>query len=353
MIYINPLNRCNKIAFEIHKDNLSDFVKNKVKDLGENCEIKNEVKRLLTPDRISLLISSQPNDLLLQNEKFYEDIVGYDINGYNQYKENLKIKKNDELSSELISNRETYKKLHQILNEVFNYNSFVMKKGQNSYDGYQLAKNLGVQTCVYCNRLYTKTVIKDFILKKKNKITRPEFDHWFPKSKYPLLALSFYNLIPSCHICNSNLKGDDDMSLDDYLHPYLDKESFDKIKFSYVYKNSIGERTFEIQPNILDNENKKIIKTIESFKLKEVYEAHLDELNDLVALRDKYSDRYLDNLQSILTNSSNVSKNEIYRMAFGVYSEEGDFHRRPLSKMKKDILTELGVIKEDDYKSYD
>ena len=37
---------------------------------------------------------------------------------------------------------------------------------------------------------------------------RPQFDHWFPKKKYPLLAISFYNLIPCCTYCNSSVKGD-------------------------------------------------------------------------------------------------------------------------------------------------
>ena len=35
------------------------------------------------------------------------------------------------------------------------------------------------------------------ILKSKKQI-----DHFFPKRKYPFLALCYYNLIPSCDICN-------------------------------------------------------------------------------------------------------------------------------------------------------
>ena len=40
----------------------------------------------------------------------------------------------------------------------------------------------------------------------------------------------------------------------------------------------------------------------------------------------------------------NLSKEEVYRLAFGVHYEDDKFDRRPLSKLKKDILTELGII---------
>lgn len=56
------------------------------------------------------------------------------------------------------------------------------------------AQRIGVTTCPYCNRSYIFTSSKSG--------TRPQYDHYFPKSKYPYLALSMYNLIPCCSICN-------------------------------------------------------------------------------------------------------------------------------------------------------
>ncbi|WCM41907.1 hypothetical protein MG290_13335 [Flavobacterium sp. CBA20B-1] len=40
-----------------------------------------------------------------------------------------------------------------------------------------------------------------------------------------------------------------------------------------------------------------------------------------------------------------LDRDEVYRLAFGVHFQEAKFDRRPLSKMKKDILIELGIIK--------
>lgn len=59
---------------------------------------------------------------------------------------------------------------------------------------YGLLEKLDVKVCPYCNRQYTFTV-------PKVKVS-PQFDHYFPISKYPYLQLSLFNLIPSCSTCN-------------------------------------------------------------------------------------------------------------------------------------------------------
>ena len=183
--------------------------------------------------------------------------------------------------------------------------------------------------------MYTKTVINP------NKLTRPEFDHWFPKSKYPLLALSFYNLIPSCHICNSSLKGASNLNLNDYFHPYIDDEKIinAEIKFSY-YNKSLDTYGFEMKTSSSKGKN-----TIDAFKIKEIYETHEEEIADLRKIRDIYSESYLRNLSSLYKGI--MSPEEVYRLAFGVYLEEAKFEKRPLSKMKKDILIELGILKDE------
>ena len=57
--------------------------------------------------------------------------------------------------------------------------------------GKKFLNHLNIDTCTYCNRNYTL----DF---KNLNNSRAQLDHWFPKESFPILALSFYNLIPSC-----------------------------------------------------------------------------------------------------------------------------------------------------------
>ena len=65
-----------------------------------------------------------------------------------------------------------------------------------------------ISTCFYCNMTYIKSF--DYIGKGKIKETRRvyELDHFIPKSKCSLFALSLYNFVPSCKNCN-HLKLDD------------------------------------------------------------------------------------------------------------------------------------------------
>lgn len=289
-----------KNALKNHVAGLTEYIFKRVQRYG--ClKLKNELSR----DKITEILSKIP-ELILSKKSI----------------------RSEKLSLVLVKNYE------EKITKIFNYSAWIkIKENANKYTAYNLAENLDIRTCTYCNRLYTKTVKG-----KKKKITRPEFDHWFPKNKYPLYALSFYNLIPSCHVCNSNVKGSLEFTTDDYIHPYIDKTN--GIKFSY-YNKKTDCYGFKILPS-----NEKEKKTIQALQLEEIYKTHVDEIEDLVLIKKKYSVSYIDSLKSILKNSANkISTDEIYRLAFGVHINEDEFHKRPLSKMKYDILKELEIIK--------
>lgn len=212
--------------------------------------------------------------------------------------------------------------------------SFFIQTGYNNFPNKEFLNLLEIDTCVYCNRNYTL----DF---DKLNNARAELDHWFPKEDYPILALSFYNLIPSCHSCN-HIKhnnapdGGWDNALQSINHPYLeDKTSI--FSFSYFF-NSIN------QPKaILKSTSEKAKKTIEFNKIDKIYETlSTRELKDLLDLRYKYSQNYLDILlNKTFTREFSMSKEEAYRMVFGIETKEEDYHKRPFSKFKKDIIDEL------------
>lgn len=50
-------------------------------------------------------------------------------------------------------------------------------------------------------------------------------------------------------------------------------------------------------------------------------------------------------LRKNILKGTSISDKEIYRLAFGTHIDDAQFDRRPLSKMKKDILNELGILK--------
>jgi hypothetical protein len=71
---------------------------------------------------------------------------------------------------------------------------------------------LGINTCLYCNRNH---IHYDY-----GKKIGTTLDHFYDKATYLYLALSFYNLIPSCYSCNTQLKGSKLFTIETHLHPY-------------------------------------------------------------------------------------------------------------------------------------
>ena len=124
--------------------------------------------------------------------------------------------------------------------KLFNYDRF-STKGATHWNAYSLCMESGYRLCPYCQQSLAVTIYRD----RKSKALRPTLDHFYPKHKYPYLALSLYNLIPSCHPCNSSLKGKIDFYKQQHLHPYEDQEiiQYDWDIDSYITHRSTAANT--------------------------------------------------------------------------------------------------------------
>ncbi|SEM42085.1 HNH endonuclease [Chryseobacterium taichungense] len=296
-----------------------------IKSLQYYDEIKHKIKNFdalgLAEEDIKKLIISKPAQLIKINNDFMTNYIqGYNFDELISY---TKLKE---------ANKPTDTKYHLKilgLKNVFNYKTIIGNK-------YYLAEILDQHTCIYCNRNYVKTVGNS-----DNKILRAEYDHFFNKNKYPLLALSFYNLIPICSTCNKK-KGDTDFDLDNYLHPYLMSDEDKKFNFSYRKKSFIDNNVKLCISTTDSAVEKKIKKTFKDLCLNEIYNSNSDkELRDLLDLRYKYSQNYLEILLNNTFKNLPITKEEVYRMVFGIETKEEDYHKRPFSKFKKDIIDEL------------
>lgn len=222
------------------------------------------------------------------------------------------------------------------INEIFNYENF------SSNDGYSFSKTLGIDVCPYCNRNYITTIGND-----KAKFVRADIDHFLPKYKYPYLRLSFFNLIPSCVICNRNAKGRKETSIKNNVHPYIEDFGNDA-KFIYkpkTYRDLIGKGNPEIDFSFSNDKAKikRIKENIRVFRLKEQYSIHNKELNHLLALREAFTESYIDDLINRYP-SLNLTKKEAYYYAFGLSYSHIEDEKQPLSKFKRDILEHIDMI---------
>ena len=206
---------------------------------------------------------------------------------------------------------------------------------QKNY-GVEFLAKLDVDTCIYCNRNYTVQLFDDR--------ARAELDHWFPKETFPILALSFYNLIPSCHSCNhTKLNNSPDggwlNALRNINHPYL-LDKLDVFSFTCYY-NSLNKPVA-----FTKTKSERVKNNIKFNRTNEIYKSQSGkELQDLLDLRYKYSTNYLDILLNKTFNELKMSQDEAYRMIFGIEIKEEDYHKRPFSKFKNDIINELLKIK--------
>ncbi|GLB51340.1 hypothetical protein NBRC110019_03790 [Neptunitalea chrysea] len=264
--------------------------------------------------KLEEIIKAKPDKMLQLELKLRADWwsnVSHDLNEFN------------DACSEILSNK-GYK------------GWFTGTKGLN----YDLAEWLDQHTCTFCNRQYIFTARKN----AEEKGMTCQFDHWFDKGSRPLFALSFYNLIPSCSVCNSSVKSVTHFNTDEYLHPYLDKDISSRFKFSSIPNTATQYDITFLNEDKMDAKTKR---TLDGLGTKLVYSKHSEkELQDLIDLRMKYSKNYLKNLlENTFDDKLNMAEEEKYRLIFGIELSEDNMHKRPFSKFKKDIIEELLKIK--------
>lgn len=212
---------------------------------------------------------------------------------------------------------------------VFNYKSFSNSKGSLEF-----LQKLDVNVCPYCNRQYT------FTLRRGG--SRPQFDHYFPKNQYPYLAVSLYNLIPSCGLCNQ-CKSTLDTFHTSILYPYDDEFGDEVLFHTEPVNNDISYWTGSNSDFNLVINNKagtKADNAIRHFHLEELYKLHKDYVRDIIRNASLYSE---DRVDELLKNFPELfrDRNDVIGGLFMNYYEHEEWGKRPLAKLTHDIFNEF------------
>ena len=240
-----------------------------------------------------------------------------------------------------------------------------LKKSYDKIDSEQRKKIIdlkNISVCPYCNRNYINSTHKMlhcnncnqdlFVIDEVEKecpgckqeingqtkvVNTAQLDHFFPKDSYPLFAVSFYNLIPSCYSCN-HVKSNKDLE----YSPYDTSFPFDDVKFTYILK-SVDEIKIKIDSHNIDFKN-----GIRDLGIEELYQSHIDVVNELIWKKEVYTDSYREDLSEILNQTNlELSKAEVSRFITGHYTDKENYGKRPLSKMVTDISKEIGLVGEE------
>ena len=309
----------------------------------EKCGI-NDIKNALlkddagndTNDILRHLLIFPPKKLRDLSESLMVKIIaGYDIKELPDFVKFRLLEDNKLKANEVvIKNRYKYLKT---LEDIFGYDKYL---GNSSKKTYEMIKRTNHNTCVYCNRQYAFTIVRGKGKKDEDRIARPALDHWYPESLFPLMSLSYYNLIPSCTICNSSVKLSSIWTLETHIHPYTTRAA--DPGFSFKYCPGI-DSTWEIR--LCDfNGDSRVKKTAEDLCLQEVYQCHAGlEVADLLEIARKDNGTYLNQVYDIILKKfgNSTDKEKAYRLLLGTEMMIGNYKNRPFSKLKKDILNQL------------
>lgn len=316
----------------------------RIKQVDENGPLlSQEIQKILipnNPDRtenlsiLEQLLTDKPVILHDLCDSLMKQIIPeYDENEFEDYLRVKKIKNRSDVEQQL------YDKYFDTLNRLLKAFDYTGQLSSNKSRSYQLTMEQGYNTCTYCNRQYVITVGGS---DNDSRIVRPELDHWYSKELFPLMSLSIYNLIPSCSICNSSIKGNSIFRLSTHVHPYLDSTP-EEPTFKFRYKLNPDKKWTIIIDNLVDPKEQKMV---EDFKLKEIYSYHGElEVKDILLFKYHNSDTYLKFLLQDLLQYYKYTEQDIYRMVFCADMESKDNLNRPFSKLKRDILTQLGLLK--------
>lgn len=215
---------------------------------------------------------------------------------------------------------------------------------------YEFLKRLQIRTCPYCNRNYTFTIEKQG---SKGFATRADLDHFYDKSDYPLLALSFYNLVPSCHICNHG-KLVAKAGINPYfggfnthfkaIRPVAGVPSKDvpctEILNINELLNAKGKDDFSIAiPGAVPDEQ----TNIEVFGIHELYNEHKDFVMDIIDKTNAYNAVGAQNLVDAFQGTGR-SPQDVFDFVWGGDLDDTTKINHPLSKLKQDILKQIGVL---------
>lgn len=188
--------------------------------------------------------------------------------------------------------------------------------GTEKKNNIELSKALKLTICPYCNR--------NFINNRGDRESGRQFDHFYSRHEVPYFALSLYNLVPSCSVCNHIKQNSNNMT----CCPFDPENAVErKLKFKVEFPTG----NISVQKTVPD---------VETLKLNEAYEINSEDVKRLFNEEKKYCRDYRKRLLEKIdpTYRFLLSEQQFDRMIFGeaIYLDHKKFRNEPLSYLKYD-----------------
>jgi uncharacterized protein (TIGR02646 family) len=226
---------------------------------GATITVSVKVKKNVINVTVGVVKNTPTHKLLtkLSNSDFLKEYLLWDIK--KQYRYIQKLAKLKSYPTEFVFkklNAEVYNKekiaskaqpidhFNTIFNDIFVDQIYDKISTPPTFDKMGFIRRTKIRVCPYCGLT---------IIEPSDNRTKHQIDHFFPKGKYPFLALSYYNLIPSCDKCNeSPNKGQRD--------PIEQKTKGNSIQHPYLFDDSIVRFNLKLTgAEVINDNNYKVI----------------------------------------------------------------------------------------------
>jgi len=220
---------------------------------------------------------------------------------------------------------------------VFDELKDLFTKAYNKLDKYAFVNFTDVRVCPYCNRAFVYEPMTEEHESNTIRKIKGQIDHFFPKSKYPILALSYFNLIPSCGVCNYVKSEKDPLEVSELKSPYEIKA--DEFEFTINIENT---NVFSYSLNKIAKGFKVKLKAPKGnntlFALEDIYNNHKDIAAEVLFKAKYYNEAYIESIRKTLEGIK-LTDFDIYRLVFWAYKDTPG--NRPLSKFISDIAKQI------------
>ena len=199
----------------------------------------------------------------------------------------------------------------------------------------KLLASTNISVCPYCNRQF----VSKFKINNNNYKSTATIDHFYPKSKFPLFALSLYNFIPACHICNEILKKQDVKKI---MYPFkqgYENNAHFRIKEYKDLDALLGKnQNFELFVKVDENQE-EIKNSIDLFKTNNIYECHKSYVQSIINKHHVYSEKYKDMLRNDLKEIGlNYSETGLNAFLYNLDPDDEEQTNVILGRLTNDFL---------------
>lgn len=225
----------------------------------------------------------------------------------------------------------------KIVRKVFNYKSYRDDPScEANCDEFNLIY------CPYCNVLETQVITEiNGLTGLDEQQALLQLDHFYPQSRHPYFAVSFFNLIPGCSPCNAQLKREKRFDIDTHFNPF--HKRLDEY-FQFELNNLILNNEADVAI-IYSNKQPYTPNTLNDFKVlirynntqkRAVFKMYKAFKNRSLKLRGAVGQ-----IVGLFTIAD--SKTKILLDNYNVPLNRNEINHVQLGKLKRDIAIQLGI----------